>query len=141
MFHFIKGTDVASALDSVNRQYLVGDLTQPQLLENICDSNVEMGITSYREYACEAPHYHTETTTYEYIVDGYTKYYDVTNHHEYYFSKGDVVVIRPETVYAQKSLPGTVIVFFKHPSGNDKISVETSLELESWLADWNNVLL
>jgi hypothetical protein len=133
---FIKNAEIRTALEKDRRHYLVGDFSQPLLIK---DPTVEMGITIYKQYTCEDPHYHTRTTTYEYIIEGNTKYYDITNNCEYCFSQGDTVVIPPEIIYAQKSLAKTVIVFFKFPSG-DKISIEVDAKVKHWLEEWNNTI-
>ena len=132
---YLRSTDIGGVLKKKRRHYLVGDFSQSFL---IVDPSVEMGISAYDHYACESPHYHTTTTTYEYILEGSTKYFDATNNVEHMFVKGDVVVIRPNTTYAQKSLPETKIVFFKFPSGNDKIPVEIDASISEWFEDWEN---
>lgn len=129
---FISNSEIGYILKSVKRKYIVGDAS----FANIPDDNVEMGITSYSHFTSEEPHFHTRVSTYEYIIEGSTKYYDLTNKKEYQFSKGDVVVIRKGTIYAQKSLDGTKIIFLKYPSGNDKVPVETTTEVELWRSAW-----
>jgi len=130
---FVSNSEIIQVLQSEKRKYFVGDVS----FASIPDDNVEMGITQYKQFESEAPHYHTRVSTYEYIVEGSTKYYDVKNKKEYQFSKGDLVVIHKETVYAQKSLEGTKIIFLKHPSGNDKTPVESTSEIDLWLSAWD----
>jgi hypothetical protein len=38
-------------------------------------------------------------------------------------------------VYAQKSVPGTEILFIKVPPGNDKVPVDPTPEVEAWFRD------
>ena len=40
--------------------------------------------------------------------------------------------ISHHAVYAQKSAPGTGILFIKVPPGNDKVPVDTNPEVEAW---------
>src|SRR5262249_29874975 len=49
--------------------------------------------------------------------------------------KGDFYVIEPGVVYAQKSAPGTEILFIKVPPGNDKVPVDTTPEVEAWFRE------
>jgi len=45
------------------------------------------------------------------MTAGLTAYLDLTTAEEYVFRKGDFYVIEPGVVYAQKSTPGTEILF------------------------------
>ena len=49
-----------------------------------------------------------------------TTYLDLTTAEEHVFRKGDFYVIEPGVVYAQKSAPGTEILFIKVPPGNER---------------------
>ena len=51
------------------------------------------------------------------IPGGLTAYLDLTTGEERVFRKGNFYVIEPSVVYAQKSAPGTEILFIKVPSG------------------------
>jgi hypothetical protein len=52
-------------------------------------------------------------------------------------------VIEPGVVYAQKSAPGTEILFIKVPPGNDKVPVDTTPEVEAWfrepIKEWDHL--
>jgi hypothetical protein len=61
-----------------------------------------------------------------------TAYLDLTNGEERVFRKGDFYVIEPGAVYAQKSAPGTEILFIKVPPGNDNVLVDATPEVEVW---------
>ena len=69
--------DIASSLEGVRRQYLVGDLKIPQKLNHIKKNDVEIGITNYSKYTTEDAHYHTDAVEYQYMISGWTKYMDV----------------------------------------------------------------
>jgi len=51
------------------------------------------------------------------------------------FRKGYFYVIEPGVVYAQKSAPGTEILFIKVPPGNDKVPVDITSEVEAWFRE------
>lgn len=131
-FGVLSAGEIEESLVGVTRQYLVGDLKRPQKLPHIKDENLEMGITSYSEGGIEGPHYHSTATEYQYVLSGSTTYFDLGSNKEHKFSQGDFYVIHPNTTYAQKSLPGTAILFIKVPSINDKHAVEVSSEMKRW---------
>jgi hypothetical protein len=54
---------------------------------------------------------------------------------EQVFRKGDSYGIEPGVAYAQKSAPGTEILFIKVPPGNDKMPVDTTPEVEAWFRE------
>ena len=66
---------------------------------------------------------------------GLTACLDLTTSEEHVFRKGDFYVIEPGVVYAQKSAPGTEILFIKVPPGNDKVPVDTTPEVEAWFRE------
>jgi len=128
----VTGKSIEEALASSNRQYLVGELSLPQELDYLRDAHVEAGITHYKEDSHEKPHYHTTTTEYIYVLEGESTYIDVTTQEETVVKKGDFFLIRPHITYAQKSKAGLKLLFFKYPSGNDKVSVEDNGSLDEW---------
>jgi hypothetical protein len=132
----ISGQEIDQALRSVTRQYLVGDLQKPQALQHVPSSLIEIGITRYEnEGKLEPPHRHKQAFEFQYMTAGLTAYLNVTTSEEYAFRKGDFYVIEPGVVYAQKSAPGTEILFIKVPPGNDKVPVETTPEVEAWFRE------
>ncbi len=124
--------DIASSLEGVRRQYLVGDLKIPQKLNHIKKNDVEIGITNYSKYTTEDAHYHTDAVEYQYMISGWTKYMDVNTGEEYEFKAGDFYCIENGTAYAQKARAGTTILFMKVPSVNDKHVVELSDLVKEW---------
>ena len=127
------GQEIDQALRNVTRQYLVGDLQKPQALQHFRSSMIEIGITRYEnEGKLEAPHRHKQAFEFQYMTVGLTAYLDLTTAEEHLFRKGDFYVIEPGVVYAQKSAPGTEILFIKVPPGNDKVPVDTTPEVEAW---------
>src|SRR5687767_8808530 len=113
----IQNRDIESALSETTRQYLVGQLAKPQNLTHIDDSLIEIGITSYDGFISEEPHYHSQANEYQYMINGMTEYLDIETGVEYQFKKGDFYKIPPGVKYAQRSKPGTIILFIKTPPG------------------------
>ena len=132
----ISGQEIDQALRNVTRQYLVGDLQKPQALQHVPSSLIEIGMTRYEnEGKLESPHRHKQAFEFQYMTAGLTAYLDVTTAEEHVFRKGDFYVIEPGAVYAQKSAPGTEILFIKVPPGNDKVPVDTTPEVEAWFRE------
>jgi len=136
MFRKINGASIQDALAKTTRQYLTGQLKLPQELSHIDDGNVEIGITEYKSYTSEAPHWHKVAYEYQYMISGETKYIDVESGEEMYYTAGDFFRIEPHTRYAQKSKAGTTILFIKTPPGNDKVAMDTSDYVQAWLESW-----
>lgn len=132
----ISGQNIDQALRNVTRQYLVGDLQNPQALQHVPSSLIEIGITRYEsESKSEAPHRHTQAYEFQYMTSGVTAYLDMTTGEQHIFEKGDFYVIEPGVVYAQKSAPHTEILFIKVPPGNDKVPVDTTPQVEAWFRE------
>jgi len=132
----ISGHDIDQTLRDVTRQYLVGDLEKPQALQHVPSSLIEIGITRYEgEETLEPPHRHTQAFEFQHMTAGLTAYLDLTTAEEHVFKKGDFYVIEPGVVYAQKSAPGTEILFIKVPPGNDKVPVDPTPEVEAWFRE------
>lgn len=130
---FVNNSEIKVALEGLTRQYFAGNLQKEQRLSFVRDERLEIGITNYEEYTEEVPHYHTEATEYQYMVSGWTKYYDLDTGEEYEFKAGDFYTIFPETKYAQKSKKGTTIIFIKVPSINDKqVITDVSDSVKEW---------
>lgn len=131
-FNVLKNDDITNALVGETRQYLTGNLKNPQNLNHIHDEKLEVGISNYLKATDESPHYHTVATEYQYVLAGKTTYYNVDTDEEVEFSAGDFYVIYPHTTYAQKSEENTKILFIKNPSINDKVNVENTEASTKW---------
>ena len=132
----ISGQEIDQALRNVSRQYLVGNLQKPQALQHVPNSLIEIGIARYEsERKLGAPHRHQQAFEFQYVTAGLTAHLDLTTGDEHVFRKGDFYVIEPGVVYAQKSVPGTEILFIKVPPGNDKVPVDTTPEVEAWFRE------
>jgi len=133
-FQVVSSVDIAKALNETHRQYLSGKLKLPQIIKEVVDENIEVGISSYKEHAHELPHYHDEVSEYQYMLSGMTEYLDLDTKEIHRFVKGDFYVIRPFTKYAQRIKQGTDILFFKYPGKNDKIAIEPDRDTLAWLS-------
>ena len=132
----ISGQEIDQALRNVTRQYLVGDLQKPQALQHVPSSLIEIGMTRYQnEGKQEPPHRHKQAFEFQYMTAGLTAYLDLTTAEEHVFRKGDFYVIEPGAIYAQKSVPGTEILFIKVPLGNDKVLKDITPEVEAWFRE------
>lgn len=133
-FQVVSSVDIRDALNKMHRQYLTGKLNLPQIIKQVIDENIEVGISAYKEYAHELPHYHDEVSEYQYMLDGMTEYLDLDTKEVHRFVKGDFYVIRPFTKYAQRIKQGTEILFFKYPGKNDKIAIDSDKDTLAWLS-------
>jgi len=136
MFWKLEALAINEALKDTTRQYLVGNLKLPQELCHIDDSNIEIGITDYKKYTIELPHWHKVAYEYQYMIKGETKYLDIDTGEETHYAAGDFYRIDPKTKYAQKSLSATTILFIKVPPGNDKVVIELNDTVNEWLEQW-----
>lgn len=135
MFKKLDSAQIAQSLSTQTRQYLVGHLQRPQNLAHLDSEDVEIGISSYETFATEATHRHSVAVEYQYVLSGWTAYLDADTQEEHHFTTGDFYAIYPGTSYAQKSKPGTRILFIKVPSINDKELVEENSVVIEWMAE------
>ena len=129
----IENDAMARALSETTRQYYVGNLSKPQRIEFVRDERLEIGISSYEKHGFEPAHRHVTATEYQYVISGWTEYMDTDTGEIVEFRAGDFYAIFPGTAYAQKVKEGTVILFIKTPSINDKQIVEITPEHTKWL--------
>lgn len=131
----IQKKEIDDALKDVTRQYFVGNLKNEQKIKHINHNGLEVGLTEYKEYSIETPHFHNTAIEFQYMISGWTKYLDVSTGKEYEFKSGDFFAIEKDTIYTQKSKKGTKILFIKVPSINDKQIYEIDKIAEDWLSE------
>ncbi len=136
MMNLIKGHEIQNALKSTYRVYLCGDLKQPQDLQWIHDEKNEIGISYYKSFTADQPHYHTAATEYNYIISGKSKILFIDEGKELILEPGSLFVLPPMTKYASKHFENTKILFFKSPGGNDKRVITVDDVLKNWLSAW-----
>ena len=133
---FIYGKDINKALDLSYRIYLCGDLKQPQEMPWIHDEKNEVGMSHYKVFTADQPHYHTSATEYNIVISGSSKVFLIDEEKEFIFEAGSIFVLPPLTKYASKHSPSTKILFFKSPGGNDKQVINVDDEIKLWLSSW-----
>ena len=134
MFKWFTSDEIKESLSGLRRQYFAGDLDNPQVLDALETKDLEIGLTYYSDHHPEPPHYHTRAIEYQYVISGMTQYMDIDTKEVFEFKAGDFYAIYPETTYAQKSKPGTKILFIKVPSVRDKNVVDADQIVSEWLS-------
>ncbi|SHG91339.1 cupin domain-containing protein [Ornithinibacillus halophilus] len=129
----ITSKEISESLEGTNRQYLVGNLKKPQLLKHIFDENIEVGISHYKTFTADEPHFHSTVTEYQYVINGSSKIKNLLTNEIIDLEAGDFYIVNTKTPYAQKSMPDTKILFFKHPGINDKVPIEVDQHTINWL--------
>lgn len=127
--------EIDSSLEQVFRQYLVGNLKNPQILNHFED-DIEIGISNYSTFKADIPHKHPVCSEYNYILEGTSKVLFLDDWTECIFHAGDFYSIPKNTPYASKHMAGTKVLFIKTPSINDKTKVDIDSKLEQWLSEW-----
>lgn len=133
---FLCGNDIFKALETSYRVYLCGDLHQPQQLPWIYDEKNEVGMSHYKIFTSDQPHYHASATEYNFVISGLSKVFLIDERKEFIFESGSIFVLPPLTKYASKHFPNTKILFFKSPGGNDKHVIDVDDEIKLWLSSW-----
>lgn len=132
-FKKISAKELENVLSKSKRQYLVGDLKLPQLLEHIPSEKIEIGISEYDKNEIEEAHYHTNQTEYQIVLWGKTEYLDIDTKEICTYQTGDFYSIEPFTKYAQRVYGKTRILFIKIPALNDKVKIRHDLFIQNWL--------
>ena len=89
-------------------------------------SYIETGISDYRQFKVDTPHYHRTTGEHYYILEGAQKIIDIDNEKEIEVKEGDFVFIPAGTKHWTKNKKGTKVFFSKAPEGRDKIMIDES---------------
>ena len=134
----IRKKQIDEALDKEYRQYLCGHLTRPQpFLENL-ESDIEVGISYYKEFTADIPHVHPVCEEHTYVLSGSIRMLILDGEKvELQFNEGDFFILPPNTPYASKSIAGTKVMFIKAPGTNDKTLIEVDEETMQWLKSWD----
>ncbi len=131
IFH-VKATEINEALDKEYRQYFIGQLQRPQLLNYIEKDNLEIGMSFYKTPKSDTPHMHSKTSEILFILNGTYKVLLIESMEEFTLSAGDFFVLPPQTPYVSKALSNTQVLFVK-TGGNDKQIVSVSNEVNDWM--------
>lgn len=135
--NLLKNEQIDAALSHELRQYLSGRLARPQEELPCIESDIEIGISDYKEYTAEVPHYHSAADEYIYLLSGSLKVWFWEQEKEYCLTIGDFLRLSPGTKYAAKALAGSRTLFVKAPGGNDKVTDFPVPEtVKAWLEKW-----
>lgn len=133
IFHLTKDK-INSALSSEYRQYFIGELSRPQILNHLEQGDLEIGTSLYKEATADKPHLHIKTSEIIYVLKGIYKIFDIIGDKEYTLNEGDFFVLPPGTPYASKAMSGTQTFFIK-TGGNDKVEISPDEKTKKWLED------
>ena len=84
--NYIMGFDLSEALKTADRVYLCGDLKRQQDLKWIHDTGIEIGVSHYKDFASDRPHFHANATEYNFVMDGASKVLLIDEKKEYLFT-------------------------------------------------------
>lgn len=129
---WLKKNEIDQAVNQEYRQYFIGNLGRPQLLDHLEEGDLEIGTSLYKDAKADAPHQHLRTHEILYILQGTFIVLILETMEEYVLSAGDFFVIPPLTPYASKACAGTQTLFIK-TGGNDKAEVQLTEEQHRWI--------
>ena len=131
---FLQNAEILQAQSKEYRQYFIGNLKYPQILDYIEQNDLEVGTSLYQTPKADAPHMHRKSLDILYILSGAFQILLLEDRREYQLREGDFFAIPPQTPYASKSVqPNTRTLFIK-TGGDDKLLVP----IEPWLDKWLN---
>lgn len=128
--------DMEKAFEGEFRQYIQGNLANPQKLKYIWSDECEIGISYYEEYTHDDPHYHDIITETNYIISGKVILRILDTNEEYLVEAGGVFSVPPKIKHVLKIAPKTKIIFTKSECVNDKHPVPfEDLGLDEWFEE------
>ena len=127
---------IAGSLEKETRQYIQGDLQMDQRLPFIYNTKCEIGITHYREFTHDEPHYHDVITETNYVLEGRLCMQVLDTGETFVVEKGGLFSVPPGVAHVLKAQPDTKILFVKDHACNDKHVVKNlPPHLIQWLED------
>lgn len=131
-FH-LTGDRIDGSLDAEYRQYFVGNLSRPQVIEHIEAEGLEFGTSLYQEFTADHPHLHTDSLECIYVLQGSYTILLIDTGEEVVLGPGDFFALRRGNAYASKT-NGARVIFVKAPGDDDKVEVEVDDATAAWLA-------
>src|SRR5699024_6016244 len=129
----IKNETIEEAFQQSDRQYLVGNLARPQILQHVTDEDVEIGISDYKEDSFDQPHFHPCLSEYQYVLKGEIIVFDLENELSYTLREGDFYSVPASNRRVQVSKKDSRILFVKNTSKDDKTVVELTDKERRWM--------
>jgi len=130
--HFVGSASLDGALAQEYRQYLVGALSEPQLIDHLQHRGLEVGISLYTGFSTDTPHSHDDSVECLIVLEGEYVIRELATGRERVLSPGDFLAIPARTPYASKT-SGARVLFVKAPGGQDKRAAPVDAELRAWL--------
>ncbi len=137
--HFVEGDDVNQALSPAGRVYLAGHLGRPQpQFDHIGElpDPTEVGVTRYSSLTVDQPHVHELNTDFTYVVRGTFAVRIIPTGEVRVLGEDGLCVIEPGLAHVCIAHPGTQVLFFKVPGGNDKVPVELDQASREWVEEY-----
>ncbi|MBO5008582.1 MAG: nucleotide-binding protein [Clostridia bacterium] len=129
---YLSKEEIDNSLQKEYRQYFIGNLSRPQLLDYLEQGDLEIGTSLYKVSTADKPHMHNKTSEILYILKGEYYILDIMQNNEYVLKEGDFFVLPPNTPYASKAKSDTQVLFIK-TGGNDKIEISPNNDTKKWL--------
>ena len=104
IFH-LKKSQIDDALNLEYRQYFIGELEKPQLLDYIEQGDLEMGTSLYQMSKPDIPHMHNETSEILYILHGIYVVLMIGEMEEHSLNAGDIFIVPPIHHMLVKHMP------------------------------------
>lgn len=134
--YVMKKEQIDQATEKQYRQYFCGNLQKPQLMDFVLTKDLEIGISWYREFSTDKPHFHHKTADMIYVLEGIFAIYIVQSGNTVELRGGDFISIPPQTAYASKASAGTRTLFIKDTKGvNDKELIVPEEKVAQWLKE------
>ena len=130
---FLSQQEIQNATNESYRQYFVGNLARPQLLQHLHSEDLEIGMSVYRTFTADKPHMHTTTADMVYILSGEYHILLIETHQIIVMRTGDFLSIPLNTPYASKAKAGTKVLFIKTCKGNDKVTIPIPDNIQQWM--------
>ena len=128
----LKNKEIETSLEKEYRQYFIGSLEKPQMLDHLEQGDFEFGTSFYKKAKADVPHMHSKTSEILYVLQGIYRILDIEKNEEYVLTQGDFFVLPPNTPYASKAVDNTRVLFVK-TGGNDKINIEITDSVRKWV--------
>lgn len=113
--------DEYSPFEDQKHLFLVGDLRRPNPHPFVRDSRIEWILCFYQPGDDGIPHWHTEVTEYETVLEGQIGYFEAATGETNWFQRGDFSII-PAGVCVKRIVPEHArTVAVKVPSSDERV--------------------